>query len=87
MSSELQFNIQQYLEAKDARDEQRHKDLMARIDNGLILVNDRVVELDKRVVILEGTRKTLRWLSATAIGTAVTGAVAYLINLATHTKP
>ncbi len=75
----MEFNIQDYL--RDMREEQQqdHKDLSAKVDEmataffGRVeLVDRRVSRHETRLVVVENTRRSLRWLGAALIGAVLT---------------
>lgn len=87
----MEFNIQDYL--RDMREEQQqdHHDLSEKIDGiasamhaRIEIVQGRVAKHDTRLVVVEGTRRTLLWLG-TALITAMLGfAGDMLINHLPH---
>jgi hypothetical protein len=67
------FDLQSFLQ--DMREEQRgsHRELSEKIDK----VGGTVAEHDRRITVVEGTRKTVRWLGMT-FGAAL---IAFLFHL------
>lgn len=55
-------------------------DLGEKIEAGFKEHTATLAEHDTRLVVVEGTRKTLRWLAVTAIGAILVGAVDLVFN-------
>lgn len=59
----VEFNLQTFL--SEMRTEQRaeHQELSVKVDKALETLHDH----ETRIVVVEGTRKSIRWLGATMI--------------------
>lgn len=87
----MEFNIQDYL--RDMREEQQqdHKDLSAKIDDvtsamftRIDVVDRRVSRHETRIVVVENTRKSLRWLGAALISALLALAGDLILNHLPH---
>jgi hypothetical protein len=76
----MNFDLQQYL--KEMRDDQRedHKEVVDKLDAVIVRVQDH----ETRIVVVENTRKTMRWLTGTVIVALVGALLDFLVN---HGRP
>ena len=64
----FEFNLQQFLEGMRHEQREGHYELAEKIDQ----VASKVGAHETRLVMLEETRKNLRWVVATVVGAALT---------------
>jgi len=83
----VKWNLQQHLETMEETAVARHNTLVLKFDNVLEKVNDH----ETRIVVVEGTRKTVKWLGMTVgaalILAAIDLAFSHLPSLLANVKP
>lgn len=67
MSSEVKFDLQDFLEAMRREQAQAHSDLTRKVDDGFKELAGKDAELDKRVDRIETGQRRTRWLVGTVI--------------------
>lgn len=64
----FEFNLQQFLEGMRHEQREGHYELAEKIDK----VASKVEAHNTRIMMLEETRRNMRWLAATMLATAIT---------------
>lgn len=91
---DFKFNLQQFL--ADMREEQRSdmQTLTGKLDNmsgqlhgRISAVHTKVNDHETRIVVVENTRKAMRWLAGTAIVAVLGAALEFLFNHLPKLKP
>lgn len=79
----MSFDLESFL--RDMRREQRdsHQALAEKVDS----VDAKLATHDTRLTVLENTRKTIRWLTVTLIGGAITVALELITGFFRGGKP
>lgn len=73
---DVKWDLQQYLEHMEVQATNRHNELVGKVDSVVEKVNDH----EGRLVLVEGTRKSIRWLAVTMVGALLVGAVDFIFN-------
>lgn len=73
---DVKFDLQQYLETMESRAQERHTALVEKVDTVVTKVNDH----ETRIVLVENTRRTVKWLGATVIGALIVAGLDLLFS-------
>lgn len=71
MPEEVKFNLQSFLSEMRSEQNDRFNGLETKIDQAVTKVNEH----ETRIVVVENTRRAVKWLGATVVGALIVGLV------------
>lgn len=71
MDDQVKFNLQTFLSEMRTEQNDRFDKLDGKVDTVVVKVNDH----ETRIVVVENTRKAVKWLGATVIGALIVAGI------------